>query len=205
MHEATTAEGSEKPVAVDDLALSFDLNVDGLFGTCRAVSVAMRLAEAVTALADEDRDLLTLVAWEGMSSAEVSAVLDTPSCTVRSRLHLVRTELASASSISSPVQAPRRSMSGRMPAAPWPIEDVRPVRTEQIWQSGLPSSIAGSGTRAADVDACSSMCRFRRTSMLTRYAPRIHRSRATSSSSLPAACPCVVGWTFGSTPTLPEI
>ena len=53
-----------------------------------------RLAEAVTGLADEDRDLLTLVAWEGMSSGEAAAVLDIPSGTVRSRLHRIRTELA---------------------------------------------------------------------------------------------------------------
>ena len=53
-----------------------------------------RLAPAELLLADEDRDLLALVAWEGMSSAEAAAVLDIPSGTVRSRLHRIRTELA---------------------------------------------------------------------------------------------------------------
>ena len=75
-----------EPASIDPL-LAVEGSVD-------AAARWERLAEAVTALDDEDRDLLTLVAWEGMSSAEAAAVLDIPSGTIRSRLHRIRTELA---------------------------------------------------------------------------------------------------------------
>lgn len=53
-----------------------------------------RVVEAVIRLDPDDRDLLVLVAWEGMTSAEVAAVLGVPAGTVRSRLHRIRAGLA---------------------------------------------------------------------------------------------------------------
>jgi RNA polymerase sigma-70 factor (ECF subfamily) len=55
-----------------------------------------RVVEAVVRLDPDDRDLLVLVAWEGMTSAEAAAVLGVPAGTVRSRLHRIRTRLADA-------------------------------------------------------------------------------------------------------------
>ena len=55
-----------------------------------------RVVEAVIRLDPDDRDLLVLVAWEGMTSAEAAAVLDVPPGTVRSRLHRIRASLADA-------------------------------------------------------------------------------------------------------------
>jgi RNA polymerase sigma factor (sigma-70 family) len=52
-----------------------------------------RLIDAVCRLPVEDRDLLVLVAWEGLSATEVSAVLGIPKGTVRSRLSRVRNQL----------------------------------------------------------------------------------------------------------------
>jgi len=52
-----------------------------------------RLIDAVCRLSVEDRDLLVLVAWEGLSATEVSAVLGIPKGTVRSRLSRVRSQL----------------------------------------------------------------------------------------------------------------
>jgi RNA polymerase sigma factor (sigma-70 family) len=52
-----------------------------------------RLIDAVCALSLEDRDLLVLIAWEGLSATEVSAVLGIPKGTVRSRLSRVRSQL----------------------------------------------------------------------------------------------------------------
>ena len=49
---------------------------------------------AVAGLDPEDRDLLVLVAWEGMTSVAAAAVLGVPPGTVRSRLHRIRTRLA---------------------------------------------------------------------------------------------------------------
>ena len=51
------------------------------------------LTDAVAALADEDREVLLLVAWEQLTPAEAAVVLDIPQGTARSRLHRARTQL----------------------------------------------------------------------------------------------------------------
>ena len=51
------------------------------------------LTEALAALADEDREVLLLVAWEQLNSAEVAVVMDIPQGTARSRLHRARVQL----------------------------------------------------------------------------------------------------------------
>jgi len=53
-----------------------------------------RVMDAVAALPAEDRDLLTLFAWEGCGYAEIASALSIPIGTVRSRLHRIRRELA---------------------------------------------------------------------------------------------------------------
>lgn len=62
---------------------------------------ARRLLDAIERLDPVDRDILTLVAWEGASHGDVSVALDMPIGTVRSRLHRIRTGLRTA--MSSPV------------------------------------------------------------------------------------------------------
>ena len=51
------------------------------------------LAAALAELRDQDRDLLLLRAWAGLSDAEVADVLSLPIGTVKSRLHRTRTQL----------------------------------------------------------------------------------------------------------------
>ena len=53
-----------------------------------------RVMLAVAALSPEDRDLLTLFAWEECGYAEIAEALEIPVGTVRSRLHRIRRELA---------------------------------------------------------------------------------------------------------------
>ena len=48
-----------------------------------------RVMLAVAALSPEDRDLLTLFAWEECGYAEIAEALDIPVGTVRSRLHRI--------------------------------------------------------------------------------------------------------------------
>ncbi|HYQ63223.1 RNA polymerase sigma factor [Actinophytocola sp.] len=55
-----------------------------------AAAMAARLAGAVAALSDGDRDVLLLTSWAGLDSTEVADALDIPVGTVRSRLHRVR-------------------------------------------------------------------------------------------------------------------
>lgn len=52
-----------------------------------------RLAAALSRLSREERDVLLLVAWAGLSQPEVAAALDVPAGTVRSRLHRARQEM----------------------------------------------------------------------------------------------------------------
>jgi RNA polymerase sigma factor (sigma-70 family) len=58
-----------------------------------AQAMARRLAPALAALSDSDRDVLLLTAWAGLSAAEVAEALGIPVGTVYSRLHRVRRQL----------------------------------------------------------------------------------------------------------------
>lgn len=49
-----------------------------------------RIGKALAALADTDREVLLLVAWEGLSSTEVATVLDISSAAARKRLERAR-------------------------------------------------------------------------------------------------------------------
>lgn len=51
------------------------------------------LKHAIAELRDEDRDVLLLTSWAGLSPAEVAEALGEPASTIRSRLHRVRTRL----------------------------------------------------------------------------------------------------------------
>jgi RNA polymerase sigma-70 factor (ECF subfamily) len=64
--------------------------VDDRLDARRTVS---SLTVALDALSDEDREVLLLVAWEQLTSAEVAVVLDIPQGTARSRLHRARVQL----------------------------------------------------------------------------------------------------------------
>ena len=78
------------------------------------------LTEALASLADEDREVLLLVAWEQLTTAEVAAVLDIPPGTARSRLHRARVQLRGylETSKSPPRRYPNGSfLSAQSPAA----------------------------------------------------------------------------------------
>jgi RNA polymerase sigma-70 factor, ECF subfamily len=61
-----------------------------------AESVRGPLASALTGLAARDRDVLLLVAWADLSYQEVSAALEIPIGTVRSRLNRARRQVRAA-------------------------------------------------------------------------------------------------------------
>lgn len=77
--------GSNAVVAGDPLAA-----VDARIDAQRDVE---RVLAAVEMLEPEDYDLLVLVAWEHLSSTEISEALDIPASTVRARLRRIRTQL----------------------------------------------------------------------------------------------------------------
>jgi RNA polymerase sigma-70 factor (ECF subfamily) len=56
-------------------------------------AAARRVNEALAELAPDDRELVTLIAWEGLTPAEVATALGIPAGTVRVRLHRARTRL----------------------------------------------------------------------------------------------------------------
>ncbi|MEU4802236.1 sigma-70 family RNA polymerase sigma factor [Actinosynnema sp. NPDC023587] len=51
------------------------------------------LRQAIAELRDEDRDVLLLTSWAGLTPAEIAEALGEPASTIRSRLHRVRTRL----------------------------------------------------------------------------------------------------------------
>ncbi|MBN6038036.1 RNA polymerase sigma factor [Amycolatopsis sp. 195334CR] len=57
---------------------------------------ATAVAAALTGLSDGDRDVLLLIAWEGLSYEEVAAALAIPVGTVRSRLNRARRKVRGA-------------------------------------------------------------------------------------------------------------
>jgi len=66
------------------------LDVDARLDAQRDIE---RVVAAIDALADDDRELLILVAWERVTSAEAARALGIPAGTVRSRLNRIRTHL----------------------------------------------------------------------------------------------------------------
>lgn len=53
------------------------------------------LLSALANMSDDDREVLTLTLWEGLTPAEIAEVLDLPSGTVRARLHRARARVRS--------------------------------------------------------------------------------------------------------------
>ena len=54
------------------------------------------LRQALSTLGDDDRELLMLATWEGLSPSQIASVLEVPPGTVRSRLHRARQALRDA-------------------------------------------------------------------------------------------------------------
>lgn len=65
----------------------------GITRTAPAGPEGLDLARALDSLPEEDRELITLSAWEGLSSTEIATVLGLPASTVRGRLVRVRETL----------------------------------------------------------------------------------------------------------------
>ncbi|MFI6031721.1 RNA polymerase sigma factor [Amycolatopsis magusensis] len=61
-----------------------------------AQATSAAVATGLTSLADGDRDVLLLIAWEGLSYEEVAAALAIPVGTVRSRLNRARRKVRAA-------------------------------------------------------------------------------------------------------------
>ena len=61
-----------------------------------ATTELIALRQALSFLDDDDRELLLLTAWEGLSPSQIASVLDLPPGTVRSRLHRARQALRRA-------------------------------------------------------------------------------------------------------------
>ena len=60
--------------------------------------------EALGRLSSEDRELVTLIAWEGLTPAQAAAALGVPAGTARVRLHRARTRLRAALSTPAHVE-----------------------------------------------------------------------------------------------------
>lgn len=61
-----------------------------------ATADAVALRQALSELREDDRELLLLATWEGLSPSQIASVLEMPPGTVRSRLHRARRALRDA-------------------------------------------------------------------------------------------------------------
>ena len=75
---------------------SVDGPADRIAGRVDAQSNRGRLARALAAISQGDRDVLLLVAWAGLSGEEAARALDIPAGTARSRLHRARKKIRAA-------------------------------------------------------------------------------------------------------------
>jgi RNA polymerase sigma factor (sigma-70 family) len=64
-----------------------------------------RLAAALAVLSVDDREVLLLTSWAGLSPTEIAQALDIPAGTVRSRLHRVRRWLRASATTIKPAPA----------------------------------------------------------------------------------------------------
>jgi RNA polymerase sigma-70 factor (ECF subfamily) len=79
------------------LAASFDLAAVPDPSSLHDSTVESRLVrEALAELSAEDRELVTLIAWEGLTPTQAAAALGVPPGTARVRLHRARTRLRAA-------------------------------------------------------------------------------------------------------------
>jgi RNA polymerase sigma-70 factor, ECF subfamily len=80
-----------------------------------SVTAAAALRKALAELNRDDRELLMLVAWDGLSPAQAAAVIGCSAAAVRTRLHRARNRLAARlgfdprSGPGIPLQRPRKS------------------------------------------------------------------------------------------------
>jgi RNA polymerase sigma-70 factor (ECF subfamily) len=74
-------------------ALRVQLSGELVFDQTRDTEDAQLLARALRRLADVDRELLQLTAWEGLTPAQLATAMAIPPATVRTRLHRARRRL----------------------------------------------------------------------------------------------------------------
>jgi RNA polymerase sigma factor (sigma-70 family) len=95
------------------------------------------VGEALRRLRPADREVLLLAEWEGLTPAQIAAVVDCPTVTARVRLHRARRRFRAAfEELLSPThgQEPRRESEGTRGLHP--AGAVRPLTTRQISAGG---------------------------------------------------------------------
>jgi RNA polymerase sigma-70 factor (ECF subfamily) len=88
-------------------------DLDHVLDRVEANAQRRALAAALSELRDEDRELLLLHAWAGLSDAEVATALSLPIGTVKSRLHRARAQLGNRLTVSGQTTVRARAVDER--------------------------------------------------------------------------------------------
>jgi RNA polymerase sigma factor (sigma-70 family) len=106
---ANTVRGSNRAARLGErLAAAFDETGAVVPDPAASHGEDGRVHEALALLSPDDRELVTLIAWEGLTPAEAAEVLGIPAGTARVRLHRARPRLRAALSIQNPDQEASR-------------------------------------------------------------------------------------------------
>jgi RNA polymerase sigma-70 factor, ECF subfamily len=81
------------------------------------------LRAALASLSEGDQEVLRLVAWDGLTPAEVAIVLDCTAVAARSRLHRARARLAARLGLDT--GPPRRAKSAQAPGDGLDLEEAQ--------------------------------------------------------------------------------
>jgi RNA polymerase sigma factor (sigma-70 family) len=93
--------------------VALDMDVADLYAYSPEGSVELgTIARAFRELSDDDRELLSLVAWEGLDHSEIAKVLDCSRNSVRVRLHRARKRFSRALA-SAGITVTRFALAGR--------------------------------------------------------------------------------------------
>lgn len=97
-----------------------------------AVTDRLSVLRAMAALAEDDREILILIAWQGLTPREAARVVGCSAATLRVRLHRARRRLLAAIDDAPPERRPATGTAARTAATTRTTRTARTARTARV-------------------------------------------------------------------------